>query len=106
MSGQSGDRELAKDVRTFLDKHQGMNATPEVFAAHHGRIIGAEQRGLYRPRMIDRPKIADGAGREYWIHRFIPTVGVLGGAKGNVLELADAVEKVGPRIFLSARWIF
>ena len=34
-TGQADDRELASDVRTFLDKHQGMNATPEVFAAHH-----------------------------------------------------------------------
>ncbi len=34
-TGQADDRELAKDVRTFLGKHQGMNATPEVFAAHH-----------------------------------------------------------------------
>lgn len=39
-TGQADDRELAKDVRTFLDKHQGMNATPEVFAAHHARHLG------------------------------------------------------------------
>ena len=38
-TGQSDDRELAKDVRTFLDKHKGMNATPEVFAAHHARLL-------------------------------------------------------------------
>src|SRR3546814_20443886 len=31
-TGQSEDRALASDVRAFLDKHQGMNATPEVFA--------------------------------------------------------------------------
>jgi len=36
-TGQSDDRELASDVRAFLDKHQGMNATPGVFAAHHAR---------------------------------------------------------------------
>jgi type IV secretion system T-DNA border endonuclease VirD2 len=42
-TGQAEDRELAKDVRTFLDKHQGMNATPEVFAAHYGRRLGAER---------------------------------------------------------------
>ena len=40
-TGQADDRELAKDVRTFLDKHQGMNATPEVFAAHHARVLEA-----------------------------------------------------------------
>jgi type IV secretion system T-DNA border endonuclease VirD2 len=38
-TGQTDDRDLAKDVRTFLDKHQGMNATPEVFAAHHSRAL-------------------------------------------------------------------
>ena len=34
-TGHSDDRELASDVRTFLAKHHGMNATPEVFAARH-----------------------------------------------------------------------
>jgi type IV secretion system T-DNA border endonuclease VirD2 len=38
-TGQSGDRELASDVRAFLDRHQGMNTTPEVFAAHHARTL-------------------------------------------------------------------
>lgn len=38
-TGQADDRELAKDVRTFLDKHQGLNATPEVFAAHHAKRL-------------------------------------------------------------------
>lgn len=38
-TGQADDRELAKDVRTFLDKHQGMNATPEAFAAHHAKRL-------------------------------------------------------------------
>jgi type IV secretion system T-DNA border endonuclease VirD2 len=38
-TGQVDDRELAKDVRAFLDKHQGMNATPEVFAAHHAKLL-------------------------------------------------------------------
>lgn len=28
-----------KGVRTFLEKHQGMNATPEVFAAHVARQL-------------------------------------------------------------------
>lgn len=43
-TGKADDRELAKDVRTFLDKHQGMNATPEVFAAHHRRRLEAERK--------------------------------------------------------------
>jgi hypothetical protein len=43
-TGQADDRELAKDVRTFLDKHQGMNATPEVFAAQHRRWLEAERK--------------------------------------------------------------
>jgi type IV secretion system T-DNA border endonuclease VirD2 len=38
-TGQIDDRELAKEVRTFLDKHKGMNATPEVFAAHHANRL-------------------------------------------------------------------
>jgi type IV secretion system T-DNA border endonuclease VirD2 len=38
-TGQVDDRELASDVRSFLDKHQGMNATPEVFAAHHAKDL-------------------------------------------------------------------
>ena len=38
-TGQSDDRALASDVRAFLDKHQGMNATPEVFAAHHAQML-------------------------------------------------------------------
>ena len=38
-TGQTDDRELANDVRAFLDKHQGMNATPEVFAAHHAKLL-------------------------------------------------------------------
>lgn len=36
-TGQEDDLELAKDVRTFLDKHQGINATPEMFAAHYAK---------------------------------------------------------------------
>jgi type IV secretion system T-DNA border endonuclease VirD2 len=43
-TGQAEDRNLAKDVRTFLDKHQGMNATPEVFAAHHRRSLETERQ--------------------------------------------------------------
>jgi hypothetical protein len=38
-TGQVDDRELASDVRSFLDKHQGMNATPEVFAVHHAKHL-------------------------------------------------------------------
>lgn len=41
-TGQADDRELAGDVRSFLDKHQGMNATPEVFAAHHAKQLNRE----------------------------------------------------------------
>lgn len=38
-SGAPDDRDLASDVRVFLDKHQGMNATPAVFAAHHAQRL-------------------------------------------------------------------
>ncbi len=34
-TGTADDRDLASDVRAFLDKRRGMNATPAVFAAHH-----------------------------------------------------------------------
>ncbi len=41
-TGQADDLELASDVRTFLDKHQSMNATPEVFAARHAQNLGVK----------------------------------------------------------------
>ena len=53
-TGQADDRELAKDVRTFLDKHRGMNATPAVFAAHHARLLDRGGRSQERP-MEPRP---------------------------------------------------
>lgn len=53
-TGQAEDRQLAKDVRTFLDKHQGMNATPEVFAAQYALIIAADQSKTALPA-VDRP---------------------------------------------------
>ena len=37
--GATEDRELASDVRGFLDKHQRMNATPQVFAARHAQLL-------------------------------------------------------------------
>jgi type IV secretion system T-DNA border endonuclease VirD2 len=36
-TGQGDDRTLAEDVRSFLDRHPNMNATPEIFAARHAR---------------------------------------------------------------------
>lgn len=42
-TGGTEDRELANDVRGFLDKHQGMNATPEVFAAHHAQRLNRSE---------------------------------------------------------------
>jgi type IV secretion system T-DNA border endonuclease VirD2 len=61
-TGQADDRELASDVRGFLDKHQGMNATPQVFAAHHARLIAADKikAELQAP---DRPQKDRGRGR-------------------------------------------
>jgi type IV secretion system T-DNA border endonuclease VirD2 len=49
-TGQSDDRALANDVRAFLDKHQGMNATPEVFAAHYARRMSAEPDRAMSPK--------------------------------------------------------
>jgi type IV secretion system T-DNA border endonuclease VirD2 len=60
-TGQVDDQELAEDVRTFLDKHQGMNATPEVFAAHHARTIAADQSKAAMPPP-DRPPKDHGRG--------------------------------------------
>ena len=54
-TGQSDDRELASDVRAFLDKHQSMNATPEVFAAHHARNLEASLQTPERASP-DRPR--------------------------------------------------
>ncbi len=42
-TGAAEDRELASDVRAFLDKHRGMDATPEVFAARHAQILGKKR---------------------------------------------------------------
>jgi type IV secretion system T-DNA border endonuclease VirD2 len=56
-TGQADDRELASDVRAFLDKHQGMNATPEVFAAHYTRLLdrgGRSHEGSLEPRPPDK----------------------------------------------------
>jgi hypothetical protein len=55
-TGKADDRELAKDVRKFLDKHQGMNATPEVFAAQYARIIVADQSKTAMPAPAPPPK--------------------------------------------------
>ena len=38
-TGSTDDRDLASDVRGFLDKRQGMNATPEVLAAYYSRQL-------------------------------------------------------------------
>jgi type IV secretion system T-DNA border endonuclease VirD2 len=41
-TGQADDLELASDVRSFLGKHQSMNATPEIFAEHHRAMLQRE----------------------------------------------------------------
>src|SRR3546814_12026310 len=61
-TGQSEDRALASDVRAFLDKHQGMNATPEVFAAHHARRIEAGTNRAVSPAPTPHPQ----TGRTAW----------------------------------------
>jgi type IV secretion system T-DNA border endonuclease VirD2 len=38
-TGNGDDRRLAGDVREFLDKHEKVNATPEIFAARHAQLI-------------------------------------------------------------------
>ena len=56
------DRKLAGDVREFLDKHDKMNATPEVFAARHAQLM---KRALPSPEIAppDRPPRDRGRGR-------------------------------------------
>ncbi|MGD9810303.1 MAG: relaxase/mobilization nuclease domain-containing protein [Sphingobium sp.] len=61
-TGQGDDRELASDVRAFLDKRQGMNATPEVFATHHALRIGVEHNRAM-PSATDRSPKDPGRGR-------------------------------------------
>jgi hypothetical protein len=55
-TGQADDRELANDVREFLERHPGMKATPEVFAAHHFRNLGGRSNsvGLTTPDPLSR----------------------------------------------------
>ncbi|RDV07745.1 relaxase [Sphingorhabdus pulchriflava] len=61
-TGQADDRELASDVRKFLDKHQDMNATPEVFAAYHARRMVPDQSKAPLPS-TNRPPKDQGRGR-------------------------------------------
>tara|TARA_R110001606_G_scaffold241078_1_gene389094 strand:- start:26139 stop:27191 length:1053 start_codon:yes stop_codon:yes gene_type:complete len=61
-TGSTDDRELASDVRGFLDKHQGMNATPEVFAAHHSRLLNRAASPM-DIKAADRPSPDKGRGQ-------------------------------------------
>jgi len=55
-TGQSDDRELASDVRAFIDKHQGVHATPEVFAARHARNLAATRQRAGPPKPEPPPR--------------------------------------------------
>jgi type IV secretion system T-DNA border endonuclease VirD2 len=61
-TGQPDDRELASDVRGFLDKHQGINSTPEVFAAHYAQALAEEKTKEEMPA-LNRPQKDHGRGR-------------------------------------------
>lgn len=61
-TGQVDDRELARDVRSFLDRHPDMNATPEIFAAHHARNLAAA-RPRPMPPVPEPPSRDGGRGR-------------------------------------------
>ena len=52
-TGQPEDRTLASDVRGFLDTHPDLNATPEIFAAHHARILAAVRARRASQRLVD-----------------------------------------------------
>lgn len=45
--------------RAFLDKHQGMHATPEVFATHYLELLNR----TVPPKPTDRPPPDKGRGR-------------------------------------------
>ena len=49
-SGRSEDKMLADDVRTFLDKHVDMQATPEIFAARYARAMESQSRETEKSR--------------------------------------------------------
>ena len=55
-TGQAEDRTLAGDVRGFLDKHQDMNATPEIFAARHTRSLAASHQEPEPPAPEPSPR--------------------------------------------------
>ena len=57
-TGQSDDQALAQDVRTFLDKHPDMNATPEIFAKRYAQKLSRDRQTRQAPppggSMLDR----------------------------------------------------
>ena len=55
-TGAAEDRELASDVRGFLGKHQGMNATPEIFAARYAQNLGMKLNNP-EPQAPDPPPL-------------------------------------------------
>lgn len=59
-TGNPEDRTLADDMRTFLDKHQDMNTTPEIFA---NRYAGQLDRAVPRPASTDRTPPDKGRSR-------------------------------------------
>lgn len=61
-TGTADDKDLASDVRGFLAKHQGMNATPEVFAAHHSRLLSRAASPI-SAKVADRSTPDKGKGR-------------------------------------------
>ena len=61
-TGQSEDRELAGDVRGFLDKHPDMNATPEIFAGRHAQNL-TEARPKVEPLAPESATHYRGRGR-------------------------------------------
>lgn len=54
-TGQADDRELASDVRGFLEMRQGMNATPEVFAAQYSLLLNRAVPSMDATPSDDRP---------------------------------------------------
>jgi type IV secretion system T-DNA border endonuclease VirD2 len=61
-TGKAEDRDLATDVRGFLNQHQGMKATPEVFAARHAKLLNRTVPPM-DVKPPDRPPPGKGRGR-------------------------------------------
>ena len=62
-TGNADDRKLAGDVRGFLDRHEKMNATPEVFATRYAQLMERKPNSPDIERPDRQPPRDKGRGR-------------------------------------------